>query len=166
MIPGKLTQAEFGALVGISQQAVSELVRSGVLAEAGTGAQWLLAYCHRLREQAAGRSDMLSTRRAELALAQRESIEIKNAVLRGQYASIQLLAEVLATASQAVSQRFEHLPGRLKKACPDLPTAAIDEVMANIARARNEWVQATAELVAKAVTAEDDLEAEDEPRAD
>lgn len=125
-----VTQAEFAADVGISQQAVSDLVSKGVLENGAPEADWLLAYCHRLREQAAGRMGSevggldLAQERAALAREQRIGIEIKNQVLRGKYAPIALLAEVLASASQAVTERFEHLPGVLKKAVPDLPSAA------------------------------------------
>lgn len=171
-------QADFGALVGISQQAVSDLVSRGVLTDGAPAGQWLLAYCTRLREQAAGRGagDVggldLAQERAALARTQREGIEIKNAVLRGDYAAVQLLSEVLATASQAVAERFEHLPGELRKACPDLPPAAIDQVQTVIAGARNEWVRSTAALVAASLDADDDeVDAgpsalDDEPRAD
>jgi phage terminase Nu1 subunit (DNA packaging protein) len=168
-------QSEFAAAVGISQPAVSDLVRGGVLPEGGCADEWLLAYCHRLREQAAGRYTEgpldLAQERAALARAQRESVELKNGVLRGEYAAVSLLAEVLATASQAVAERFEHLPGQLRKACPDLPPAAIDRAMATIAAARNEWVRQTVALVSAGVTSTDDDEPEfegldDEPRAD
>jgi phage terminase Nu1 subunit (DNA packaging protein) len=168
-------QSEFAAAVGISQPAVSDLVRGGVLAEGGCADEWLLAYCHRLREQAAGRySDGpldLAQERAALARAQRESVELKNSVLRGEYAAVSMLAEVLATASQAVAERFEHLPGQLRKACPELPAQAIDRAMATIASARNEWVRQTAALVSASVTSTDDddpgpQDHDDEPRAD
>lgn len=158
-------------LVGISEARVSTLA-DDIPTNVPAG-QWLHAYCARLREQAAGRSSDgpldLSQERAALAREQRMGIEIKNAVLRGEYASIELLAEVLASASQAVSERFDHLPGMLKKACPDLPSAAIDQVMATIAGARNEWVRSTAELVSSAVIEDDPAdvgELFDEPRHD
>ena len=171
-----VTQTIFGAAVGVSQQAISDLVGKGVLTE-GQGADvWLLAYCHRLREQAAGRMGSevggldLAQERAALAREQRLGIEIKNAALRGQYAAIELLSEVLARASQAVAERFDHLPGRLKKSCPDLPPSAVDQILAVIAAARNEWVRETASLVTAAVFPADEdnpdpLEADDEPRA-
>jgi phage terminase Nu1 subunit (DNA packaging protein) len=176
MVTGEVvTQTVFGAAVGVSQQAISELVNKGVLTE-GQGADvWLLAYCHRLREQAAGRlgSEIggldLAQERAALAREQRLGIEIKNAVLRGEYAAIELLGEVLARASQAVAERFDHLPGRLKKACPDLPGQALEQVLQVIATARNEWVRETSTLVSAQVAGEDDdelLDVSDEPRAD
>ena len=81
------------------------------------------------------------------------------AVLRREFAPITLLSEVLATASQSVVERFEQLPGQLKKSCPDLPDAARDVVMVALASARNEWVRATSALAvanAEADLADDD----------
>lgn len=169
-------QADFGALVGVSQQAVSDLVSRGVLEDGQPLRQWLLAYCGRLREQAAGRVGAtdggldLAQERAALARSQRVGIDIKNAVLRGDYAAVELLSEVLATASQAVAERFDHLPGQLRKACPDLPPAAVDQVMTAIAAARNEWVRGTMALVTASLdqAGDDDepdlLALDDEPR--
>ena len=91
----------------------------------------------------------LAQERAGLAKAQREGIELKNSILRGEYASIMLLADVLATASQAVAERFDHLAPRLRRACPELPSRALEEVMAVVAAARNEWVRSTAALISK-----------------
>jgi phage terminase Nu1 subunit (DNA packaging protein) len=135
-----------------------------------------VGYIRQLREQAAGRASDgpldLAQERAALAREQRMGIEIKNAVLRGEYAAVTLLAEVLATASQAVAQRFDHLPGQLRKTCAELPPEAIDVVMTAIADARNEWVRGTATLVAASIlSADDDTEPDltgldDEPRAD
>jgi phage terminase Nu1 subunit (DNA packaging protein) len=169
------TQALAAEVLGISQQAVSQQQADGRL-PVGALREIVRAYCARLREQAAGRYTEgpldLAQERAKLAAVQREGIEIKNAVLRGQYASIEMLSQVLATASQAVAERFDHLPGHLKKTCPHLSEADRDQVVAIVTQARNEWVRATAELVTQAVQdAEDDLEPElpgmdDEPRAD
>ncbi len=173
-----IRQADFGLMVGIGQPAVSDLVSRGVLEDGAPLRQWLLAYCGRLREQAAGRVGAtdggldLAQERAALARSQRVGIDIKNAVLRGDYAAVELLSEVLATASQAVAERFDHLPGQLRKACPDLQPAAIDQVMTAIASARNEWVRTTMALVAVGLEqAGDDDEPElvgldDEPRPD
>ena len=146
-------QADFADLVGVTQQAVSELVVSGVLVRGGTAGQWLLAYTARLREQAAGRdaTGMLTQERAALAREQRVGQEIKNRVAQGEYAPVGLLADVLAAASAGVVDRFDSLPGLLRKACPDLPTEARDAVMRVMTSARNEWVRATAELAIRAL---------------
>ena len=171
----QVTQAEFAAIVGVSEARVSQMISEQALPSGANVGEWLLAYCFRLREQAAGRMGSevggldLAQERAALARAPHD---IKNSVLRGQYAEVSILAEVLATASQAVAQRFDHLPGLVRKACPDLPPQVTDVVMTVLASARNEWVRQTAELVTAAITTvEEDsgqqLEAaDDEPRAD
>lgn len=60
---------------------------------------WLLGYCDRLRGMAAGRHSAggldLVQERAALARSQREAQELKNAVARGEFAPIGLLADVL-----------------------------------------------------------------------
>lgn len=98
----------------------------------------------------------LAQERAWLAREQRIAVEMRNAITRGEYAPIQLLGEVLAGASQAVAERFDHLPGQLRKSCPDLPQQALDQVMKTIAEARNEWVRQTVELVTAAIVATDE----------
>lgn len=146
------SQTDAAAVIGVTQQNLSALISSGKLPAGGTNHDLILAYCARLREQAAGRASDnddgldLVTERAKLAQAQREGHEIKNAVARGDYAPIALLSEVLANASQSVSDRFDMLPGLLKKTCPDLSTAAIEQIQSVLATARNEWVRATATL--------------------
>lgn len=160
-----ITQAVFGELVGVSQQAVSEFVRVAAMGPGVSGHEMLVAYCERLRQMAAGRMGDteggldLVQERAALAREQRLGHEIKNEVARKTYGPITLLAETLAMASQAVVERFEQLPGSLKKACPDLSEAGRDQVMRAIAAARNEWEQRTQQLVTEqltAVLAEDD----------
>lgn len=150
-------------MIGVSEARVSQLVSDGVLVRGDTALEWLGAYCERLRDQAAGRlgAEMggldLVQERAALAREQRLGIEIKNAVLRRDYAPVALLAEVMAAASQSVVERFEQLPSLLKKQCPDLPDSAREQVMVTVANARNEWVRSTEKLVAqKLVEMEDD----------
>lgn len=155
-----ITQADFARLVGRSEGRVSQWVAEGTLRPGATAGEWLRAVVDRLSAEAAGRYTDgpldLAQERAALAREQRAGLEIKNAVLRGEYASVALLSQVLATASQAVAERFDHLPGVLKKACPQMTDAERDQVVAVIAQARNEWVRATAELVTAAVNALDD----------
>lgn len=154
LLDARLTQEEFGRMVGISQPAVSALMADGTLDREGTAGVWLRRYCQRLREQAAGRLGAenggldLVQERAALAREQRIAQALKNDIARGEYAPIGLLADVLGMASSAVVDRFEQLEGALKKACPDLPEEARGTVMQVIASARNEWIRATAKLVA------------------
>ena len=149
----KATQAVIGQLVGVSQQAISALVNDGKIPATGTVGAVLVAYCERLREQAAGRMGEeaggldLVQERAALARSQRIAQDLKNDIARGEYAPIGLLTDVLATAGAAVVDRFEQLEGALRKACPDLPDEARTTVMTVIASARNEWIRSTAQLV-------------------
>jgi phage terminase Nu1 subunit (DNA packaging protein) len=170
-----MRQVDFGELVGVSQQAVSEFLKGAALGPGVSVGEMLLAYCARLREMAAGRQSAeaggldLIQERAALAREQRIGHEIKNAVSRREYAPIELLAQTLADASQAVVERFDQLPGSLRKACPELPEAARDQVMSAIAAARNEWVKGTAQLLTDQLAAalangeEEQLQEDDAP---
>ena len=161
-----ITQAEFALLNDISEARASQLVSEGVVPVGVSALEMHHAYVGRLREQAAGRMGAevggldLSQERAALAREMRHGHEIKNAVARGTYADIQLLADVLSAASQAVVERFDQLPGMLKKACPDLPDAAREQVMVAIAAARNEWVRTTEKLVSLKIIGTDDDQGE------
>jgi phage terminase Nu1 subunit (DNA packaging protein) len=147
------SQGAFAAIVGISQPRVSNYVAEGVLKPGGTVIEWLLAYCHRLREQAAGRAGEggldLAQERAALARSQRIGQELKNAVTQGEYAPIGLLADVLSAAAAAVTDRFDALPGDLRRTCPDLSDDARTVVESAIASARNEWVRSTSSILMK-----------------
>jgi phage terminase Nu1 subunit (DNA packaging protein) len=143
----RVSQARFAALVGINQPRVSQLVAAGVLRAGGTLGEWLLAYCGSLRDQAAGRANGggldLSQERAALAREQRVKYELQNAVARGEFAPIALLADVLASASQGVVDRFATLPGRLRKARPGLSAEDHAAIGAALADASREWARAT-----------------------
>lgn len=153
------TQAVVGGIVGVSQQAISALVNDGKLESGLSTGQMVLAYCERLRDQAAGRLGDevggldLVQERAALAREQRIGQAMKNAIARSEYAPIGALADVLGMASSAVVDRFEQLEGTLRKACPDLPEEARATVMQVIASARNEWIRSTARLVTEQVDA-------------
>lgn len=148
---GRVTQETFAGLVGISQARVAQMVADGVLQRDGTCRQWLLAYCERLREQAAGRDRELTIERAALAREQRRGQSIKNRVAEGEFASIALLSDVLAMASRAVAQQLDSLGPTLRRVCPEMTEAQRAAVLTVVARCRNEWSRATARLVATAV---------------
>ncbi|MBI1626456.1 hypothetical protein [Comamonas suwonensis] len=152
-------QADFASVIGVSQQNVSALMAEGKLPTGGTWAELLIAYCHRLREVAAGRMSGelggldLVQERAGLAKAQREAQELKNAVARGEYAPIGILADVLGLASSAIVDRMDQFEGQVRKACPDLPQEVLLIVLRIMADARNEWIRSTSQLVNKEVEA-------------
>jgi phage terminase Nu1 subunit (DNA packaging protein) len=159
----RATQAVIGQLVGVSQQAISALVNDGKIPATGTVGAVLLAYCERLRDQAAGRMGEesggldLVQERAALARSQRIAQDLKNDIARGEYAPIGLLTDVLATAGSAVVEELDQLEGALRKACPDLPNEAMAVIMTVHASARNKWIRSTAQLVDRSL---DDLLAE------
>lgn len=146
-----VSQVVFADVIGVSEAKVSQMLSDGVLDRGATLRQWLLSYCTRLREQAAGRdsSGMLSAERAALARSQRIGQEIKNEVAQGTYAPVGLLSDVLAAACAAGVDRFEQIPALLRKACPDLPADARDALMGVVATVRNEWVRQTADLAVR-----------------
>ena len=153
-----VSQSEFAQMIGVSEARVSQLVSEGVITRGDTAAGWLVAYCERLRDQAAGRMGEtygldLVQERAALAREQREGQAIKNAVARKEFAPVGLLADVLGMAASAVVDRFDQLEGAMRKACPDLPDEAKTTVQQVIAAARNEWIRATSTLVADTVDA-------------
>lgn len=160
------TQEEFAARVGISQQRVGQLLAEGVLQPGGSFGQWLLAYCERLREQAAGRGQELTIERAALARSQRIGQDLKNAVAQREFAPVGLLADVLAAASSAVVDRFDALSGDLARLCPHLDDASRTQVLSVIASARNEWVRSTATLSPQILDELAEPEAEDLPAVD
>ena len=162
-----VVQSVVAAVVGVSKQAISAMVNDGALPPCATNGALLLAYCDRLREQAAGRVGGevggldLVQERAALARSQREAQDLKNAVARGEYAPIGLLADVLGHASSSVVDRFDQIEGGLRKACPDIPDDVLATVLAVVASARNEWMRSTTRLVADLVDRQEDDEAAD-----
>jgi len=140
-LDAKVTQAEFGRLVGISQPAVSGFVSRGILRDGDTAAAWLLAYCEHLREVAGGRlaaGDLdLATERAALARVQRERIEMANAVTRKELAPVVVIAEVLARVGRQIASILEALPPAIKRRAQSLTADDLLEIEKEIVKARN-----------------------------
>lgn len=136
-----MTQADFGALVGISQQAVGNLVSRGVLDTSVPALQVLHTYCSHLREQAAGRAasgDLdLATERAGLAREQRIRVSLQNAVTQKQLMPVVLLEEILAKAGARIAGIFDAIPGAVRRRVPALSAEEITAIGAEIARVRN-----------------------------
>lgn len=140
-LDAKVTQAEFGRLVGISQPAVSNFVSRGVLHDGDSAGAWLHAYCEHLREMAAGRvasGDLdLAAERAALARAQRERIEMANAVTRRELAPVSVIAEVLARVGRQIASILEALPPAIKRRALSLTPDDLLEIEKEIVKARN-----------------------------
>lgn len=148
-----ISQAEFAEMIGVSEARVSQILADGVISRGDTARGWLLGYCERLRDQAAGRAGSetggldLVQERAALAREQRIAQELKNQVSRGEFAPIGLLADVLGMAAGSVVDRFDQLEGALRKSCPDISDEVLGSVLGVVTAARNEWIRATARLV-------------------
>lgn len=153
------TQQEIAEHLDMSDRNLRDLLQAvGLDHKQAAMSEIRLAYIRRLREQAAGRMGDSSgldlvQERAALAREQREGQAIKNAVARKEYAPVGLLSDVLGMASSAVVDHFDQLEGVLRKACPELPDDAKTAVMTVIAKARNEWIRATANLVVESLDA-------------
>ena len=145
------TQAEFASLMGVTQPAISAMMADRRLPQNGTWLELIRAYVGQLRKTAAGRGEEVSElarQKTLLIKAQTEAQDLKNAVARGEYAPIGILADVLALASSAIVDRLDQLEGQLRKAYPDLPEEARIVILRVIADARNEWIRSTSKLVA------------------
>lgn len=118
-LTAQVTQSQFGALVGISQPAVSSLVSRGVLIEGACAGDWLHAYCEHLREIAAGRGGdgviELATERALLAREQRKRVAMQNAVTEGELAPRVLLVEALARTAPRICGLLESIVPALRR---------------------------------------------------
>jgi len=136
-----MKQGDFGQLVGISQQAVSDLVRRDVLFPGAAGGMWLQQYCAHLREQAAGRAAAgeldLAAERARLARAQSERIEMQNAETRRESAPVVLLEIAVATMGRKVAAVLEAIPVKIKRRSKNLSAEDIEIITAEITKARN-----------------------------
>lgn len=136
-----MTQADFGTLVGVSRQAIGDLIARGILSSEMSGGEMLHAYCSHLREIAAGRlaaGDLdLATERAGLAKAQKERVEMLNAEKRRELLPAILIEEVLAKAGSRVAGILDAIPGMVKRRVPGLTADVVDMIRAEIAKARN-----------------------------
>ena len=165
------TQAEFASLMGVTQPAISAMMADRRLPQNGTWLELIRAYVGQLRKTAAGPGEEVSElarQKTLLIKAQTEAQDLKNAVARGEYAPIGILADVLALASSAIVDRLDQLEGQLRKACPDLPDDAKTTVQSVIAAARNEWIRSTERAVFDRIDAmltdqDDDDQANTEP---
>lgn len=165
MLDHTTTQAAFGELVGISQQAVSDLLARDVIQPGQTAGQWLIDYCAHLREQAAGRGadGELAFQRSEFARVSRERAEIKLALERKDFAAVSLLEQVLATVGRSIAGVLEPLHVNLHKLCPALTPEDIKIIQLEVSKACD--IAVSASLAVLEVT-EDEIQNAEAVEAD
>lgn len=137
-----MAQTKFGALIGVTQSAVSQMLSEGSLPAGASAGEWLLAYCDRLREVASGRmsesgDDGLTAERTRLTKEQADAQQMKNAVTRGELAPVIILEDVLATTAAKAAAVFDAIPGKVRRRLPDLPAAALHLITEEVTKARN-----------------------------
>lgn len=149
-----ITQTEFGALVDISQPAVSDLLARDVLTAGASAQVWLHEYTRHLREIAAGRksegSGDLVAERTRLAKEQADRIALQNAIARREHAPIGVIVELVSGIAAQVAVIFDALPGKIRREVPDLPSPALDAIARELAKGRN----AVAEMKIESLLAE------------
>ena len=155
----KISQQQFAALIGVTRPGITQLVTEGVLKREGTCREWTQAMYARAKMTGVGGRPAkvvepedpdapdLNKERALLTREQRHTVVMKRRIALGEYASIGVLADVLGSASSAVVAQFDQMESTLAKSCPGLDERAKQAVLAMLAKARNDWIKKTAELV-------------------
>lgn len=130
-------QVEFAEIIGVSESAVSDMVRRGVIKRGDTLGRWLLDYCANLRENAAGRDAELARERARLAREQADRIAMKNAIERREYAPIAVIEDALADVGQQIAVQLDAMLVQFKRGRPTLTAEDFDFFKREIAKTRN-----------------------------
>lgn len=136
------TQDEIAEHLDLSTRRIRELASEwGIDSKSISLADWRIRYLRKLREEAAGRATAgdldLATERAALARAQREKIEMQNAVTRKELAPAYLLEEILASAGARMGAIFDAIPGAIRRRNQAMTAADIEVIAGEIAKARN-----------------------------
>ncbi len=136
----EVTQSEFGKVVGIAQQTVSELLARGVLTAGGSVDDWVLDYCTHLREVAAARAaagDLdLATERARLAKEQADRLRMANQERRRELAPAAMLEGILTRTGARVAMIFATLPDAIARRVPQLDPDSIEAARREVEKVR------------------------------
>ena len=156
---------EFAALLEVDPAVITRMLKAGHIEPGGTALEWLRAYMRRQRAIASGRGvaqaaesedDGTVNPALETALlkrAQREGQEIKNKVALGQFAPVELLTDVLATAAQGAIDRLEMIPAEIAKNAPDISQKLMATIDEAVVSARNEIAKKAESLAVEAIDA-------------
>lgn len=138
-----VTQTAFGKLIGVSQQAVSDMIARGVIDRGECVGVWLLKVFANQREVSAGRQGDgdgeldLVAERARLASEQADKVAMQNAVTRQELAPVHVIEDVLTKAGAKVAGILEAIPGAIRRRVPGLKATEMELIQREIAKARN-----------------------------
>ena len=126
----KITQGTFGATVGISTPAVSDLAKRGIINLSRGLEQSVLDYCAHLREKAAGRSGGgefdLTEERARLAHHQANIAALDEKVKEKTLIPADVVVDRWQQIAANVRARLLALPPQLGATCANLGTADVE----------------------------------------
>lgn len=144
-----VTQTEFADWIGVTQQAVSDMITRGVLQPSHSLKDWNRAYCNHMRGVAAGRgSDAeLAKERAELTRINAQRAMIKLEIEQGETAPVAAIEQVLASVGRGIAGHLEPLPGAIHKLCPGLTPEALALVQRAVSSACDLAAQASLDLL-------------------
>lgn len=156
------TQAQIGALIGVTQQAISDMQSRGVMAPGLSLHAAVIAYCNHIRGVAAGRGSDgdLARERAELTRVQRERQQIKLALEQSEAAPVGTIEQVLASVGRTIAGQLEPLAGEIHKLCPALTPEALVRVQRAVAEACDRAVAVSLDLLVEPDPAEADGDSE------
>jgi len=134
-----ITLGEFAEIIGVTPRAARGMAEAGVVCKGVTGRAMLRAYCSHLREVGASRAaagDLdLAGERAALARAQRERIEMQNAVTRAELAPAAAIEVVLVAAGTHVARILRAVPAAVRARVPSLASEELELVAAEVDKA-------------------------------
>lgn len=125
------SQQAFGRHVGITQQAVSDMVQRGILTEGGSLEEWRLAYCNHLRNMAAGRAmgaseEAMAAEKLRLTTAQADKTEQEAEAER---LKVEVLRKTLIPES-VIKDWFGNLVANARAKLLSIPSKAASLVIA------------------------------------
>lgn len=141
-----VAQAALADLFGVTTRTVRDLGKRGILVRAGKNyalAESVSRYCAHLRELATGRGgeDTIinaTAERARLAKAQADSMEIKNAKLRGELVRADEVENEWSGLLRTLRASMMAVPSRVAQRVPTLTPHDISEIDAEVRAAMTE----------------------------
>ena len=161
------TQDEIAHYLDISDRRLRELLAEWGISHKTTPLDQIrVRYIRKLREEAAGRADVggedgLVAARTREANERADRLALQNAQLRGEFAPIELLGDVLAKTIEIMVSELEQIDAALVKVAPDLPEPARQAVLTCVNAARNKIKDRVGSLKVDDIDPADDIDGEE-----